>query len=316
MESSWHSYPSIFSLGHRAIRDLFEDDVTVEEKVDGSQFSFGYFNGIGVPDGPELRFRSKGAQIDNVAPDKMFARGVAAVQALHEERGLHPGWTYRGEYLQKPKHNALAYDRIPNNHVILFDINPGYEHYLSYDDKAREAARLGLEVVPLLYSGRITEAAFVHTLMDRISILGGQKMEGLVVKNYNRFGPDKHALMGKYVSEAFKEVHGGEWRKANPSRSDIIDQLIMQYRTPARWNKAVQHLREAGALTDTPKDIPLVIKEVGADIVKECADDIRAALYKYFMPQIIRGAHAGVAEHYKAMLCDMQFQPHTEEPHA
>jgi ATP-dependent RNA circularization protein (DNA/RNA ligase family) len=35
------SYPSIYALGHRAIRELFDGPVVVEEKIDGSQFSFG-----------------------------------------------------------------------------------------------------------------------------------------------------------------------------------------------------------------------------------------------------------------------------------
>lgn len=43
MGDSWHSYPSTFALGHRAIADLLLDPVLVEEKVDGSQFSFGVF---------------------------------------------------------------------------------------------------------------------------------------------------------------------------------------------------------------------------------------------------------------------------------
>jgi hypothetical protein len=35
--NSWHSYPSIFTLGHSAISDLLDGPVCVEEKVDGSQ---------------------------------------------------------------------------------------------------------------------------------------------------------------------------------------------------------------------------------------------------------------------------------------
>lgn len=41
---SWHSYPSIFAIGHRALAELLLDPVIVEEKVDGSQFSFGLFD--------------------------------------------------------------------------------------------------------------------------------------------------------------------------------------------------------------------------------------------------------------------------------
>jgi hypothetical protein len=52
--SSWHSYPSIYNLGHRALTDLFSGGlVLVQEKVDGSQFSFGLIDGV-------VRFRSKG----------------------------------------------------------------------------------------------------------------------------------------------------------------------------------------------------------------------------------------------------------------
>ena len=32
MSDSWHSYPSIFAMGHRALKELFLDPVIVEEK--------------------------------------------------------------------------------------------------------------------------------------------------------------------------------------------------------------------------------------------------------------------------------------------
>ena len=137
---SWNSYPSIFNLGHRAVSELLTQSVLVEEKIDGSQFSFGRFGG-------ELRCRSKGAVLNNVAPEKMFARAVEVASQLD----LHDGWTYRAEYLQKPKHNTLVYERTPANNLIIFDINDGHEFYMSYDDKAAEARRLGLEIVPRLY---------------------------------------------------------------------------------------------------------------------------------------------------------------------
>jgi hypothetical protein len=42
---SLRSYSSPFNLGHKALEDLFDGTVTVQEKIDGSQFSFGVFNG-------------------------------------------------------------------------------------------------------------------------------------------------------------------------------------------------------------------------------------------------------------------------------
>ena len=40
MIDSWHSYPSTFALGHKALAELLLDPVLVEEKIDGSQFSW------------------------------------------------------------------------------------------------------------------------------------------------------------------------------------------------------------------------------------------------------------------------------------
>lgn len=159
--SSWGSYTSIYNFGHRAITDLLKGPVLVEEKIDGSQFSFGIFN----RDNPvcngiwdecfELKVRSKGATMIVDAPEKMFTEAVETVKAIRGN--LIVGWTYRGEYLKKPKHNALAYDRIPNGHIIIFDINTDEETYLSYAEKKAEAERLGLEIVPLLFEGIIRE---------------------------------------------------------------------------------------------------------------------------------------------------------------
>lgn len=294
--TSWHSYPSIFNLSHRAVEELLFDSVLVEEKIDGSQFSFGLFE-----DG--FRARSKAAMLNVIAPEKMFQRAVDVAHSLP----LHEGWTYRAEYLQKPKHNSLAYDRIPKNHLILFDINSDEEAYLNYQDKATEADRIGLEIVPHVFSGRIESAEQFRAMLDATSILGGQKIEGVVIKNYHRFGPDKKVLMGKFVSEAFKEVHAREWKLSNPAGKDVIQTLVESLRTPARWNKAVQHLRERGLIEDSPRDIGHLIKEAQADIEKECADEIKEALFKWAFPQVRRGVTAGIAEWYKDELVKLQF---------
>ena len=296
MNTSWHSYPKIYALGHKNIDELLFDEVLVEEKIDGSQISFGRFNG-------ELKIRSKGADIIPDAPPKMFAKGVEIIKTLD----LHDGWTYRGEYLDKPKHNALAYDRIPNNHIIIFDINVGEEDYISYSTKVAEAHRLGFETVPRLFYGTIGSANDVLSFLETPSILGGQKIEGVVIKNYKRFSLDKKVMIGKFVSESFKEVHRAAWKESNPTKKDVVDQLIEQLKTPARWNKAIQHLREAGTLTDSPKDIGNLIKEIQSDTIAECKDEIMEALYKHAIEHIKRGIIGGFPEWYKEQLMNKQF---------
>ena len=293
-----HSYPSVFAIGHKVIAGIFNDPVVVEEKVDGSQFSFGVIDGV-------LACRSKGKELILDAPEKMFERAVAWV--VENQDKLHPDWVYRGEYLEKPKHNTIAYERIPTNHIIGFDICPGIEEYLSPDEKRAEFERIGLETVPLLHEGKVTDLAMFNSFLDLTSILGGSKIEGVVVKNYSMFTPDKKAAMGKYVSEAFKEQHGGEWRKNNPPDKDITQQLIERYKTPARWQKAIQHLRESGELDESPKDIGNLIKEVSVDVHKECEQEIKDFLFDHFWKKIQRGITTGLPEWYKQELAKSEF---------
>src|SRR3990167_1329882 len=278
--TSWHSYPKIWNLGHRAIEHLLEDTslLVVEEKMDGSQFSLGRFNG-------ELKCRSKGAELNIDAPEKMFTKAVETAKELLPL--LQEGWTYRGEYLSKPKHNSLAYERVPAKNIILFDVNTEEETYLSYNAKDAEAKRLGLEVVPC-FSHRFKTLEDAKEILETISILGGQKIEGFVVKNYGMFGRDGKVLMGKHVSEAFKEVHATEWKKSNPTNADILELLGNEYRTPARWNKAIQHLLERGQLTDSPKDIGPLIKETQKDIEEECVHEIKEKLYSWAKQHVLR----------------------------
>src|SRR5688572_28061934 len=140
------SYPSVMQVGHKMIADIFKSPVLVEEKVDGSQFSFGLIGG-------ELVCRSKGKQQLLDAPDEMFKKAIENIRTFI----LHPEWTYRGEYLSKPKHNTLAYSRVPANNIILYDIDAGLEEYMSPAEKHAEAARLGLEFVPVLFEGLVTD---------------------------------------------------------------------------------------------------------------------------------------------------------------
>lgn len=319
MNNSWTSYPSIFNLGHRAVKDLLNYPHVVEEKVDGSQFSFGLFvpepfDAID-PDSTtvELRIRSKGCIMNIDAPEKMFNMAAEAVKSI--QHLLHVGWTYRGEYLAKPKHNTLAYDRIPERHIILFDISTGDNEWLDPMAKAEEAKRVGLECVPVLnFATGIgyypASLEFIRKLLDsETSVLGGQLIEGVVIKPLvELYGIDKKTLMGKFVSERFKEAHREAWKVTSPNSGDILDQLIKTYKVQGRWLKAIQHLREAGQLQDAPQDIPNLIREIQKDLGQEEKEMIEKHLWKWAWPHISRKVTAGFPEFYKELLLKRQFE--------
>lgn len=151
-----------------------------------------------------------------------------------------------------------------------------------------------------------------RTLIDRESVLGGQKIEGVVIKprNYDLFGKDKKVLMGKFVSEAFREVHAESWEKEhkNKSQNDILQSLKSKYGTSARWQKAVIHLKEKGVIQNAPQDIGNIMKEVPDDILKECEQDIKNDLFAWAWPSLRRMTTHGLPEWYKEELAKFQFQ--------
>ena len=321
--SSWTSYPSSFNLGHRAVRTLLDYPHVVEEKVDGSQFSFGMFRADDGDLGPdyETRVRSKGAIMVTEAPEKMFnkavetAKRICSPEAIAAGVGAHPGWTYRCEYLAKPKHNTLAYDRHPVGHLIGFDVSTGDQEWLDPLEKLREFQRIGLECVPMLArGGGDTSAISMAQLRDILdttrSVLGGQLIEGVVIKPFRCevYGPDHKTLIGKFVSERFKEAHREAWKVTSPQAGDVLDQLTARYKVTGRWMKAVQHLRDAGALEDSPRDIPKLLAEVQKDLGQEEKEEIQRLLWKWAWPHISRNVTRGLPEWYKEELLRLQFE--------
>ena len=271
----------------------------VQEKVDGSQFSFSVIN-------RELMMRSRGAQVYPETADKLFKPAVETAQYL--QGSLIPGWVYRGEAIGRPKHNTLAYNRIPRGGFVLFDVMTGPETYVPPNQVADIAEILNLETVPTIDAAAvITDPNVIRAYLERESFLGGPKVEGVVVKNYQRFTIDGKPMMGKIVSEAFKEKHSTAWRASNPGRNDVIENLIVQLRTNARWDKSIQHSRDAGVLEHSQKDIGGLLKAIHADLESEEMEFITAELVKRFLPHIKRGVAAGFAEYYKQRLLDQAF---------
>lgn len=299
MDSQIPSYAKVYAIGHKELEGIFDDDVVIQEKIDGSQISFAVLEG-------ELVVRSKGKHLVLDEPEKMFAKAVEQIRQRVDL--LRPGWVYRGEYLKSPKHNTLAYGRVPIGNIILFDIMTGDQYFLSPEQLAAQAAILGFESVPVMYQGPVEDVETFKGFLEIDSVLGGQKVEGVVAKSYTRFTRDGKAMAGKYVSPLFKEVHQKDWKTRNPTGKAIVDKLIDQYRTPSRWHKAIQHLREDGNLTDSPKDIGPLLKEIGIDTKTECEDEIKDKLFKHFWPKIQRGITAGFPEWYKEQLLESAFK--------
>lgn len=272
------SYRKIKNLGHKDTSDVFNGPVIIQEKLDGSQISFGLVDG-------ELFVRSKGKHRDLGGDAGMFQ---AAVDEIKERRDrLAEGVVYRGEYLRTPKHNHLCYDRVPKGHIALWEIETPVGDPIANVYK-QQAGFLGFDYAPVLYKGEIESEDQINDILETESFLGGE-IEGVVIKN------PCNGVYAKVVRPEFREKQ----KQRKPKKTDPIDEIAAMYCTEARWRKAVQHLRDAGELTGTPKDIGPIIREIQQDIMDECGDEIKEALFAKHRKQLFNGFIKGFPEWYK-----------------
>jgi hypothetical protein len=322
MKDKIPSYTKIITLGSSQTENALVGEVIVQEKVDGSQFKFGRDE-----DG-QLLFASKGCKLIPIQDDKeliniqkMFRPAVKyllSIEDILQKVIISDTYCY-AETLETPKHNVLKYDKVPTNHIVLFDIMC-QGGWLSREIMLSIALYLNIDFVPELYKGEIerkridtgaggyksSATDFLKRIIETTpSYLGGTLIEGVVIKNYTQnimLGGQVFPLFTKYVREAFKEKHDAEWKIKRPK--DSLEEYIKGFQSEARWQKAIIHLKEQGLLENQPKDIGILIKTVQKDILEEEKEDIMKFLYNKFKEDILRNAVRGLPEYYKQKLLD------------
>ena len=309
MANSLPSYSKVLNLGAPYTQNALVGDVIIQEKIDGSQLRWG-FDKEG-----EFHVGSKGREIYSDNQEGMFA---PAFKYLTEhfyasESSVTNCWYY-GEYLQKPKHNCLKYERVPQNNIVLFDARLN-DKWADRKTLADLSVFWSIDLIPEVFTGNVldecakvdkTPSEWLRELAESTnSYLGGVGVEGLVIKNYNQLievnGRIRH-LTTKYVRAEFREKH----RKANPSRREGIDDIILSLRSENRWEKAIQHLRDDGKLKNDVCDIGLVIKEVHRDLMEEEGDALKERIWDKYRKQVMSTAVRGLPDWYKDRLMEEQ----------
>lgn len=296
-----NKYKRIRAVGHREIEDLFNGEVIVQEKIDGSNFGFG-LDYAGVL---HCVSRTQDINLDN--PEKSFAPAVEYIKSI--QHLLPPGLVFRCEYLRGPKHNVLSYKRAPKNYLVLFEIDDVGPDTGVYSTRASTpfqlsvaGEQLGIETVPTYFLGIMLGSDLADSFNNRWSkyesLLGGP-IEGVVVKNYNRFTADGNILAGKFVRAEFKESHS---HLKCLEKSDPVCDIGAKLGGPARWAKAVQRLRDEGVLQNGPEDIPALMRRVQIDVEEEEAAAIKEALWTHFRKNVIGASSRGLPVWYKEKL--------------
>jgi hypothetical protein len=292
-------YPKIRTVGHREVAALLPGDVVIQEKIDGSNFTFGRTN-----DG-KLFCLSRN-QVLNLDEDcGMFQTAVDYVKSIDDK--IPPATMFRCEYLRTPTHNVIKYDRVPLNHLVLFEaeqqniygdwILTGCSGELILIEWAR---RLDIEPVRFFFRGMLEPQNVLSVFEDCMgheSQLGGTKPEGIVIKNPSAFTDSGDICRAKLVRQEFKEIMAHN--KKNPSDGGDPSSLGHRFGGEPRWRKAIQHLRDEGRLKEGPEDIGPLMKEIQRDVEVECIDEIKEALWKRYKKDILNGACHGFVEWYK-----------------
>lgn len=167
------------------------------------------------------------------------------------------------------------------------------------------------EAVPEIFKGHINSSDEIIKLLETESVLGGCKIEGIVVKNYAKpflLGGQPIPLMsGKFVSEAFKENHKENWGKEYSSKGKW-ETFLESFKTEALWNKSIQRLEEESKLEHSPRDIGMILKEINKDIESEQKEDVKEFLWNEHKREIFANATRGLPEWYKEKLLKNSFE--------
>ena len=296
------SYYSILTYGSRGTDALLDGDVTVTEKVDGSQFRFGLLDG-------EFYMGSHHKQLHVGQDYGMFDKAVEfalseqtqfAVASLARHWNTDNLWLF-AEYLQRPKQNVLAYDRVPSNHLCLWGVfRDGEMGPCGAVQSA--AATLEIDAAPVLARGPL-DSDDLAALLETESFLGGPTVEGLVITNMGQtiaIGPRVQPLICKLVRPEFKEQH----KTQEAAGKSAVQQHMETYRSEARWIKAIQRRRENGDLLESPQDIGPLLKSISQDLETEEAENIKEFLWRHYRKEYLRTATRGFAYWYKERLAE------------
>lgn len=310
-------YPKIPSLGSIGTDQIFNGEYIIQEKFDGSQFSWmseevendfcdGYF-------ALKLRAFSKNKELNIVEnKEKLFKNAInhlgkqwniLDVDNCEASKNL----IFFGEAFQAPRHNKIKYERVPVNNIMLFDIfDKEKGEFITTKETLKHWASVW-DIEWVRYWDQTEMAGLVKdNLLDKIfgeeSILGGARIEGVVIKNYGQSNSKTGAepLMVKHVSPEFKEV------KPRPvgSRSTNLKEFIESFRTEARWDKAIQRFKEGFDFPLEDRNIGQLVRDIHTDLIIEEEDNIKKALWEMYKKDILSTSVRGFAEYFKERLRD------------
>lgn len=338
-----YKYPSIDNLSLTSTRVWGDEEHPsnanwyIQEKIDGSQLTIivnPEYNEADSKSQP-LLFYNKGGLISYT--NKVFLKAINMLTHLAKSsdpsiKKFDPKLAYHGEAVCSTQHNVAKYEHVPRYYFIVYDITTIDGAYLDPREVEYQArVRLGLEVVPLLAinsNPKISPYAICKDLVGRMmegtikSILGGAA-EGIVLK-HNTFIDKKGKTVAtklKFVTPAFRESHAMKNHREKATPETAVQEVGKAYSIPARFHKAVQHLRDADKLKFDMTDVIKLKEELDDDLEREVMTEVMTYLWAELAPHVKRACRVGFDDwyrdhlgHNKEAATMKSSAPHYEDP--
>ena len=233
-------YPKIHPLGADENKDIFlvpDDEIIMEEKVDGANFRFVMRDG-------RIIFGSRTQSIGD-SEQEIGGNWKRCVEYLKEKltgKNLPSNLMFVGECMVQ---HSIAYDweRVPPYLGIdVMDLSTG--QYLTYNEKKTMFENLDLNIVPLIGVMPVshllkTYPKFEDSMVPKSNYYPGPA-EGIVFKNYSK------QLMAKYVTDKFKEVNRETFGGGKKFAENDDERIVAMFCPNSRIDKIIFKMLDEG----------------------------------------------------------------------
>ena len=300
------SYGKVRPFNDPDLEGLLEEPCYIQEKIDGSQFSFT------VTPENNLITRSRGAILNLQQPQKLFLPAICTVKALYEANRLPTGLIFRGEAVSTPRHNKLDYQVVPPGNIVLYDVYDSQSNKeLHNSEVAKWAKTFNLLYAPILKTYENPKIDLSIEILKNLvtsttsCINPSVSVEGVVIKRCNSTFMDKTGEIGraKYVSEDFQELQN---TKKSIAENQFTD-LAPIFAPEPRKYKLIQRLKESGEWTGTMKDMAKMVPMLIEDVEQECMEELKNMVYLAVRKKVRQGIQTGLAQWYKEKLMEKAF---------
>jgi len=292
----FHKYKKIKQLGDKDNEGIFsngEDEIIIQEKMDGANFRFTILNGKLIFGSRTQQLTSNEGEDTNVS--KNFVQCLEFIRDKLKDKDLSEfeGLIFYGECMVK---HTVDYNWQEIPPFLGFDIMINNEFFMHPIGAKIIFEVLDLPTVPEIdrvYAKDIGKIDDNFVPISKYAPLSNpnQKAEGVVFKNFDK------QIYAKYVRTAFKEDNKLAFGGSPKFAESIHEQLIARYCTNARIEKAIWKFVDLGKELDMALT-PMISGFVYKDIWEEEWKTIMKLNKSLDMNQFRRG----VTERCKAVL--------------